>query len=102
MKTQWTHSTSSIAVIFMPCHPERRKIVRSRTILRSRGTCFLPVLTRRPPTASRRHESHLYKKRKGGPATSYMTGGMYHVGMYHRPKGKVRSYAESEIDFAAV
>jgi hypothetical protein len=34
--------------------------------------------------------------------TTYMTGGMYHVAMYHRPKGKVRSYAESVIDFAAV
>jgi hypothetical protein len=35
-------------------------------------------------------------------STAYMTGGMYHVGMYHRPYRKVRPYAESEIDFAAV
>jgi hypothetical protein len=35
---------------FLPllCHPERRKIVRSRTILRSRGTCF---------SADTRHQS---------------------------------------------
>jgi Dolichyl-phosphate-mannose-protein mannosyltransferase len=29
---------------FNNCHPERSKIVRSRTILRSRGTCFLLTL----------------------------------------------------------
>ena len=27
----------------MLCHPERRRIVRLRTILRSRGTCFPPA-----------------------------------------------------------
>jgi len=34
------------------CHPERRKIVRSRTILRSRGTPRLPAPANRPKGTS--------------------------------------------------
>jgi hypothetical protein len=43
-----------IPSFFQPllCHPERSKIVRSRTILCSRGTCFLPMLGSNHPAAS--------------------------------------------------
>jgi hypothetical protein len=53
--------------LFLPllCHPERRKIVRSRTILRSRGTLRLPA-----PARDRRDFSHTSRRKVRGENAS--------------------------------
>jgi hypothetical protein len=54
-RRQTPQPTHSIVLQRQLCHPERRKIVRPRTILRSRGTCFLPTPDSNHSAASPSH-----------------------------------------------